>query len=167
MGRPADLIAITPFYANFILTNQGPTLSVLRVIRLVKVFQIFKLGRHSSGLKIFAKAMKASLYEFGLLLFFLIITVILFATLIFIAEMEFNQPGFRSIPESFWFALITITSVGYGDVSPSGLAGKLIASFFIIMGIIISTLPLVIIVENFERFYQHERDLENLCKRTK
>jgi len=101
------------------------SLALLRVIRLVRVFRIFKLSRHSKGLQILGQTIKASMRELGLLIFFLFICVVLFSSAIYFAE----TPGgshFSSIPDAFWWAVVTMTTVGYGDMFPVSAWGKLV-----------------------------------------
>lgn len=90
----------------------GASLAILRVIRLVRVFRIFKLSRHSKGLQILGMTLKASLRELGLLMFFLLIGVILFSSAIYYAEAGSEKSYFKSIPDAFWWAVVTMTTVG-------------------------------------------------------
>lgn len=86
----------------------GGTLAILRVIRLVRVFRIFKLSRHSKGLQILGMTLKASLRELALLMFFLLIGVILFSSAIYYAEAGSERSYFKSIPDAFWWAVVSI-----------------------------------------------------------
>lgn len=122
-----DLVAIVPFFIT--LPMKEPTsvssLAILRCVRLVRVFRIFKLSRYSRGLQILGHTLKASLRELGLLFFFLCVGVILFSSAVYYAEFGSSGTKFLSIPHSFWWSIITMTTVGYGDMVPETL-GKLL-----------------------------------------
>ena len=106
-----DIVAILPYYITLPMQNtQASSLGVLRVIRLVRVFRIFKLSRHSRGLQILGHTLRASLRELGLLIFFLLIGVILFSSAVYYAEGGETGTHFRSIPDAFWWAVVTMTT---------------------------------------------------------
>ena len=151
-----DLLAILPYFItlSFDAFNTAP-LSVLRVVRLVRAFRIFKLSRHSLGLRILGYTLKASLSELGMLCFFLVLGIILFSSAIFYAEQGHNDQ-FQSIPDTFWFSLVTMTTVGYGDKVPKTLIGKLLGSMCAIVGVLMIALPVPVIVSNFEFFYKRD-----------
>ena len=107
-----DIVSILPFYITMTLNrSQGIGLENLRVVRLVRVFRIFKLSRHSKGLQILGLTLRASMRELGLMVFFLAIGVILFSSAVYYLESD----NFSSIPDAFWWAIITMCTVGYGD----------------------------------------------------
>ncbi|XP_078585223.1 potassium voltage-gated channel subfamily A member 1-like [Branchiostoma floridae x Branchiostoma japonicum] len=159
-----DIVAIVPYFVTLgtVLAdsskskNQATSLAILRVIRLVRVFRIFKLSRHSKGLQILGQTLKASMRELGLLIFFLFIGVILFASAVFFAEADANSTQFVSIPDAFWWAVVTMTTVGYGDMYPVTVGGKIVGSLCAIAGVLTIALPVPVIVSNFNYFYHRE-----------
>jgi hypothetical protein len=114
-----DLVAIVPYFITLFTilaeektkSNQAMSLAILRVIRLVRVFRIFKLSRHSKGLQILGQTLRASMQELALLMFFLFIGVILFSSAVYFAEQSEPESFFKSIPDAFWWAMITMTTV--------------------------------------------------------
>ncbi|KAI1301329.1 Potassium voltage-gated channel protein Shaker [Halotydeus destructor] len=173
-----DLMAIAPYFVtlatifnkppedmNLISDDKdapGASLAMLRVMRLVRVFRIFKLSRHSKGLQILGMTLKASLRELALLMFFLLIGVILFSSAIYYAEAGSERSYFKSIPDAFWWAVVTMTTVGYGDMVPHDFWGKIVGSLCAIAGVLTLSLPVPVIVSNFNYFYHREMDNSNL-----
>lgn len=166
-----DIMAIVPYFITLgtviaddqknTTNNQAMSLAILRVIRLVRVFRIFKLSRHSKGLQILGQTLKASLRELGLLIFFLIIGVVLFSSAVYFAEADSDQTYFKSIPDAFWWAVVTMTTVGYGDMRPTTPWGKLVGSFCAVSGVLMIALPVPVIVSNFNYFYHRETDSDD------
>ncbi|XP_029011555.1 LOW QUALITY PROTEIN: potassium voltage-gated channel subfamily A member 3 [Betta splendens] len=163
-----DIVAIIPYFITLgteLAERQGNgqqamSLAILRVIRLVRVFRIFKLSRHSKGLQILGQTLKASMRELGLLIFFLFIGVILFSSAVYFAEADDPDSGFNSIPDAFWWAVVTMTTVGYGDMHPVTIGGKIVGSLCAIAGVLTIALPVPVIVSNFNYFYHRETDGE-------
>ncbi|TPP65797.1 Potassium voltage-gated channel protein Shaker [Fasciola gigantica] len=164
-----DIVAIIPYFITLGTMiadesrsqNQAMSLAILRVIRLVRVFRIFKLSRHSKGLQILGQTLKASTRELGLLVFFLLICVILFSSAVYFAEIDSDRTYFRSIPDAFWWAVVTMTTVGYGDMRPVTVWGKLVGSLCAIAGVLTIALPVPVIVSNFNYFYHRETETED------
>ncbi|XP_074872866.1 potassium voltage-gated channel subfamily A member 7 [Carettochelys insculpta] len=163
-----DFVAIIPYFVALgteFARQRGVgqpamSLAILRVIRLVRVFRIFKLSRHSKGLQILGQTLKASMRELGLLIFFLFIGVILFSSAVYFAEADHDDTSFTSIPEAFWWAVVTMTTVGYGDMSPVTVGGKIVGSLCAIAGVLTISLPVPVIVSNFSYFYHRETEGE-------
>lgn len=146
-----DLLAILPY-----LISMSVSTGVLRIFRLVRIFRIFKLSRHSIGLQILGRTLRASLSELGMLIFFLILGVILFSSAMFYAESGKNDM-FESIPDTFWYSIVTMTTVGYGDKAPITWPGKIVGSLCAISGVLTIALPVPVIVSNFEFFCKRDR----------
>eukprot|EP00062_Callorhinchus_milii_P018395 gi/632971852/ref/XP_007902374.1/ PREDICTED: potassium voltage-gated channel subfamily A member 5-like [Callorhinchus milii] len=161
-----DVVAIFPYFITLGTElaeqqsngQQAMSLAILRVIRLVRVFRIFKLSRHSKGLQILGQTLKASMRELGLLIFFLFIGVILFSSAVYFAEADEPSSFFSSIPDAFWWAVVTMTTVGYGDMRPVTMGGKIVGSLCAIAGVLTIALPVPVIVSNFNYFYHRETD---------
>uniref|UniRef100_F6UCT6 Potassium voltage-gated channel subfamily A member 10 n=1 Tax=Monodelphis domestica TaxID=13616 RepID=F6UCT6_MONDO len=164
-----DIISIIPYFVTLITelvqetepsAQQNMSLAILRIIRLVRVFRIFKLSRHSKGLQILGQTLKASMRELGLLIFFLFIGVILFSSAVYFAEVDEPESHFSSIPDGFWWAVVTMTTVGYGDMCPTTPGGKIVGTLCAIAGVLTIALPVPVIVSNFNYFYHRETENE-------
>ena len=157
-----DITAVIPYYITLSnsLSSQscessksGASLAFLRVVRLVR---IFKLTKHSAGLQVLLLTFKASLE--GLLLFLVAmgVCILLFSSAIYYAEHGIENSQINSIPDGFWWALITMCTVGYGDQVPVGFWGKIIGCVCAISGVLTLAIPVPIITENFNKFYAHK-----------
>uniref|UniRef100_A0A914XEG1 BTB domain-containing protein n=1 Tax=Plectus sambesii TaxID=2011161 RepID=A0A914XEG1_9BILA len=154
-----DMIAIVPFFLELGLTLCGidianlsdikGALLVVRVLRVLRVVRILKLGRYSSGMRTFALTLKSSARQLGMMGMVLSTGIVFFSTLVYFIEKDEVGTPFHSIPAAFWWCIVTMTTVGYGDVVPSTIPGKLIASGAIISGVLVLALPITIIVDNF------------------
>ena len=155
-----DFFAILPYFIGLWINADGNAtpLSVLRVVRLVRVFRIFKLSRHSMSLQILGNTLRASVRELVMLIFFLSMGVLVFSSAIFYADLAESGPKrrFHSIPDCFWYTLVTMTTVGYGDVVPSTRIGKIIGSTCALTGVLTLAVPVPVIVSNFEFFYKRD-----------
>ncbi|CAG5907546.1 potassium voltage-gated channel subfamily A member 7-like [Menidia menidia] len=168
-----DFSAILPYFVTLGTelakdddASPATSLAIIRVIRLVRVFRIFKLSRHSKGLQILGQTLRASMRELGLLIFFLFIGVILFSSAVYFAEADHNKTDFVSIPHGFWWAVVTMTTVGYGDMYPATVWGKMVGSMCAIAGVLTISLPVPVIVSNFSYFYHRENECEDRTEYT-
>ncbi len=161
-----DFAAIIPFYTQLFLTNTDVnSIVALRIIRLIRVFRVFKLSRHSYSLQILGHTLRSSLSELFLLGFFLSIGVVVFSTLMFYAEQESKEKKFSSIPAGFWWAVVTMTTLGYGDIVPVTLPGKIVGTACAICGVLTIALPIPVIVSNFSLYYSHAKAKQKASQR--
>ena len=114
-----DIVSVIPFYITLIFdTEDSLSIYFLRAVRLIRVFRIFKLSRHSNEMKILGFAIKESGRELVVLVFFIFLSVILFSSVIYYAEDGAADTKLTSIPGAFWWSIVTMTTLGYGDVVP-------------------------------------------------
>jgi len=171
-----DLVAILPFITSIftfvlstIIDDGGGGIEgtqILRVIRLVRVFRVLKLGGRFSKMQVVGAAVYDSMDMLGMLGFLLLLSMILFSTLIYFCEKDRNPEGstdpFHSIPASFWWCIVTLMTVGYGDVVPSTTAGQIVASAAMLASIIILALPISVIGANFTQQWVIYKDNEKM-----
>lgn len=156
-----DLLAILPTYiALFIPSTQY--LKVIRVFRLLRIFRILKLSQFVDASQSLGSALWAGRYK--IFIFFEVITaiVLIMGSLMHIAEQ--GQPGFSSIPKSMYWAIVTMTTVGYGDIVPVTAAGKFIASLMMLTGYAIIAVPTGIVTNELNNASQKPT---KPCKRCK
>ena len=153
-----DFLAILPFYITIMFEEDGTLLTsfpVLRIIRLVRVLRVLKLSRYSKGLKVLANTLLISGKDLPSLFAVLIINVILFSSVIYYVENDIKDNDFESIPDAFWWTIVTMTAVGYGDKVPKGALGKLIGAVCAVSGIVVLfCFPTPVLLSHFEEMYK-------------
>ena len=133
-----DLLSILPTYISFFMVGYHYLL-VVRIFRLLRVFRVLKLVRFNSEAQILINALRASFYKITIFLTAVIAIVTLMGTLMYV--IEGGEKGFTSIPQSIYWAIVTVTTVGYGDMIPTTVLGKFISSFAMIIGYAIIAVP--------------------------
>ncbi len=133
-----DLLAILPAYASIVFAG-GQYFLVLRALRLLRIFRIFKLAHFLSGAQVLTVAIRAARYKIAVFLFTVVTLVIIVGALMYVIEGGTN--GFTSIPASMYWAVVTLTTVGYGDVAPVSTLGRFVASLVMILGYGIIAVP--------------------------
>ncbi|XP_018597660.2 potassium voltage-gated channel subfamily D member 3-like [Scleropages formosus] len=152
-----DVVAILPYYIGLVMTNNEDVSGAFVTLRVFRVFRIFKFSRHSQGLRILGYTLKSCASELGFLLFSLTMAIIIFATVMFYAEKGSTSSKFTSIPASFWYTIVTMTTLGYGDMVPKTIAGKIFGSICSLSGVLVIALPVPVIVSNFSRIYHQNQ----------
>uniref|UniRef100_A0A2K6SXF2 Potassium voltage-gated channel modifier subfamily G member 2 n=1 Tax=Saimiri boliviensis boliviensis TaxID=39432 RepID=A0A2K6SXF2_SAIBB len=163
-----DMLALLPFYVSLLLgLAAGPGGSklleraglVLRLLRALRVLYVMRLARHSLGLRSLGLTVRRCAREFGLLLLFLCVAMALFAPLVHLAERELGaRRDFSSVPASYWWAVISMTTVGYGDMVPRSLPGQVVALSSILSGILLMAFPVTSIFHTFSRSYSELKE---------
>ncbi|XP_028925463.1 potassium voltage-gated channel subfamily D member 3 isoform X2 [Ornithorhynchus anatinus] len=152
-----DVVAILPYYIGLVMTDNEDVSGAFVTLRVFRVFRIFKFSRHSQGLRILGYTLKSCASELGFLLFSLTMAIIIFATVMFYAEKGSSASKFTSIPASFWYTIVTMTTLGYGDMVPKTIAGKIFGSICSLSGVLVIALPVPVIVSNFSRIYHQNQ----------
>ena len=160
-----DFLSIIPSYLT-IAFPKNKWMYNLVIIRLLRVFKFFKL---SYGLQVLLHTLKASSYELTLLLLILLIPLVVFSSLVYAFEYTgtSGQTDFDSIPRTFWWTIVTMTTVGYGDMAPKTWIGQVIGSLCAIISVLIIALPISVIGNNFNLYYAHVRARLKLPKKNR
>ena len=135
-----DLLAILPTYLSVIVPGSR-ALSVVRVLRLVRVFRIFNLGRYERESQVLLKALKATQAKIVVFLLVIITLMLVMGALVYVIESPQPESEFTSIPRSVYWAIVTVTTVGYGDMSPQTVPGQFLAAIAMILGYAIIIVP--------------------------
>lgn len=133
-----DLLAILPTYLTLVLAGYHYLL-IVRVFRLLRVFRILKLVRFNNEAQALIHSLRSSLYKIGVFFVAVIAIVTFMGTIMYVVES--GEQGFTSIPQSIYWAIVTVTTVGYGDMVPHTVLGKIISSFVMIIGYAIIAVP--------------------------
>ncbi|XP_042577764.1 potassium voltage-gated channel subfamily D member 2-like [Cyprinus carpio] len=155
-----DVVAIMPYYIGLVMTDNEDVSGAFVTLRVFRVFRIFKFSRHSAGLRILGYTLKSCASELGFLLFSLTMAIIIFATVMFYAEKGSTATKFTSIPAAFWYTIVTMTTLGYGDMVPKTIIGKVFGSICSLSGVLVIALPVPVIVSNFSRIYHQSQRAE-------
>ena len=140
-----DLLAILPTYLIFIIPSLH-TLTVIRVVRIIRIFRVFKLKRYIRGAYTMQIALRKSIPKITVFLLSVLLLIIILGAIMYIIEGEWGgNPDFQDIPNSIYWSIVTLTTVGYGNVVPVTVMGKIIASVIMLLGYGIIAVPTGII----------------------
>lgn len=156
-----DLLSIMPSYLSVLFPGLH-SLMIIRALRLLRLFRIFKLHQFVAQGQILRKSIIVSLPKILIFLFNILILVFIFGSLMFVIENGVNEK-FDSIPRSIYWAIITVTTVGYGDISPVTTAGQFVAAFTMLIGYAVLAVPTGIMTSTMLQISKNESNTIN-CK---
>lgn len=151
-----DLLSILPTYLTFLFPGSA-YLIVVRVLRVLRIFRVLKLFRYIGEANILASALYQSRRKIFVFLFSILTLIVIFGTLMFLVEGP--QHGFTSIPRSMYWAIVTVTTVGYGDIAPQTAMGQAIAALAMICGYAIIAVPTGIVGAELMNEYQRRQSI--------
>lgn len=154
-----DLLAILPFYLPFL----GIDLRLLRMLRMFRVFRLFKIARYLTAIKLMERVLKKKKEELMVSLIFTVFLLLLASTLMYYVENEAQPEHFSSIPETMWWGIATLTTVGYGDMYPVTGLGQFLGGVIAIIGIGLFALPTGILAAGFSEEVSQKAKEEGAC----
>lgn len=155
-----DLIALIPSYLSIFFVG-AQSLLVFRALRLLRVFRIFKLGHFLTEINFLTTALKGSVRKISIFLLTVLMLTVILGSIMYLVEQREN--GFSNIPESIYWAVVTITTVGYGDISPVTPMGKLVASVVMLIGYSIIAVPTGILTHDLAMLARQKKELPESC----
>lgn len=155
-----DLIALIPSYLSIFFVG-AQSLLVFRALRLLRVFRIFKLGHFLTEINFLTLALKGSVRKISIFLLTVLTLTVILGSIMYLVEKREN--GFSNIPESVYWAIVTITTVGYGDISPVTPTGKFVASVVMLIGYAIIAVPTGILTHDLAIASRQKKELHESC----
>lgn len=155
-----DLIALVPSYLGIFFPG-AQSLLVFRALRLLRIFRIFKLGHFLFEINFLQQALKGSVRKISIFLLTVVMLTVILGSVMYLVENGEN--GFSNIPESIYWAIVTITTVGYGDISPVTPLGKFVASVVMLIGYAIIAVPTGIITHDLAIAARKNKELYESC----
>jgi len=155
-----DLLALIPSYLSIVIPG-AQSLLVFRALRLLRVFRIFKLAEFLTEINFLTTALRSSLRKISIFLMTVLTLTVILGSIMYLVEKREN--GFSNIPESIYWAIVTITTVGYGDISPVTPMGKFVASVVMLIGYAIIAVPTGIITHDIALAARKKKELPESC----
>ncbi|KAL2093463.1 hypothetical protein ACEWY4_010775 [Coilia grayii] len=148
-----DFLAFLPFYVGLCLQAMYGLTLLAFLARGFRLLRVFKMAWHLAGARALVHTLRASAGQLFLLGVPLSVAILILSPLVYYAESNAYESSFDSIPTAFWWAVVTMTTVGYGDVVPVTWPGKVIASLCALTGVLSIAMPIPILVNNFAKYY--------------
>ncbi|XP_030628706.1 potassium voltage-gated channel subfamily G member 3 isoform X2 [Chanos chanos] len=172
-----DLLAITPYYISVtmtVLTGENSQLQragvTLRVLRMMRIFWVIKLARHFLGLQTLGLTLRRCYREMVMLLVFICVAMAIFGALAQLLEhgldLESGNEDYASIPSACWWVIISMTTVGYGDMYPITVPGRVLGGLCVVSGIVLLALPITFIYHSFVQCYHELKFRSARCSRS-
>ena len=155
-----DLLAILPFYLPMCIALD---LRFIRAIRLFRIFRMFKMGRYSESLRTLGRVAKSKKEDLLITVFLVGFLLIVASSLMYFVEKDAQPEAFSSIPATMWWGMATLTTVGYGDIYPVTIAGKILGAVISVLGIGMFALPTGILASGFSEEIQQRRRKPQSC----
>jgi voltage-gated potassium channel len=155
-----DLMAVLPFYLPFLI----PDLRFMRAMRLFRLFRVLKLARYSESLQTFVDVLRLKREELLLMLFAIMILLVISSSLMYEAENAAQPEAFASIPAAMWWGIVTLATVGYGDIYPITPWGKFIGSIVVLLGIGLFALPTGVLASGFAEVLARRKEEQKMQK---
>ncbi len=156
-----DLLAILPTYFTLFMPGTQPLL-VLRALRLLRIFRIFRLSHFLNDLRFLTAAMASSFRKISIFFMFALVIVIIMASIMYLVEKP--EDGFTSIPKCIYWSITTITTVGYGDLTPKTDLGMVVANILMLIGFAIIAVPTGIITTEMALAIKSRETKHDYCK---
>ena len=145
-----DFCAIAPAYVELVFQGEGGGFAVLRILRLARIFRVVKVGSFAENLALVLEALRRSKSGLLLLVYLVLIFMVIMSSILYMVEDGDPDTSFVTIPDTFWCTIVTMTSVGYGDMYPITDAGRAVGSFIMLSGILTLAVPITLIGNNFQ-----------------
>ncbi|MHB8117667.1 MAG: ion transporter [Methanothrix sp.] len=155
-----DLMAVLPFYLPFLI----PDLRFMRAMRLFRLFRVLKLARYSESLQTFVDVLRLKKEELLLMLFAIMILLVVSSSLMYEVENAAQPEAFASIPAAMWWGIVTLATVGYGDIYPITPWGKFIGSIVVLLGIGLFALPTGVLASGFAEVLARRKEEQKMQK---
>ncbi len=160
-GGIVDLVSIIPYYLTFTSID----LRVLRSIRLLRFFRVFKIARYNSSIDLIIAVIREKRSELSVVMGLIIIVMIIASFMMYYAEQDTNKEMFPNVLSCFWWSIVTLTTIGYGDVYPVTFIGKIVGALMAILGIGLVAMPTGIISAGFlEKINEKAKEKEEAKK---
>lgn len=160
-----DLVSILPTYLGLLFPGANYIL-IVRLLRVLRIFRIFKLARYVSEANVLMRSLRQSRRKIAVFFFGVLVLATIFGSVMFLVEGPAN--GFTSIPKSIYWTVVTITTVGYGDITPQTVLGQIVATAAMLIGYSIIAVPTGIVTAELTQELQRERQRVNCrsCRRS-
>ncbi len=155
-----DLMAVLPFYLPFVSAD----LRFVRAMRLFRLFRVLKLARYSESLQTFVDVLRLKKEELLLMFFAIMILLVISSSIMYEAEHVAQPEAFASIPAAMWWGIVTLATVGYGDVYPVTTWGRFIGSIVVILGIGLFALPTGVLASGFAEVLAKRKEMQKMQK---